>query len=683
MRLHLDIETFSEVDLPKCGVYRYAEDPSTEILCIAWALEEGPVNLWKPGQPLGDLLNDIKRATILAAHNAQFERVVLTGPAGQKIGFPTLPISKWMCTAAKAAVHALPRSLDKCALALGLTKKDLDGKRVMLKLSRPRKPTKINLAVRYTYDQAPQDFEVLYAYCVNDVVVEREIDHTLADLLPAEQKMWEFDQLINNRGLQVDLSTVHKVLGLAAEYSKQLSDECVYITGSAPGQRDKIMKWCVHEGYPLAGYTALDIRTHLDDPGCSGQVHRVLTIRAETSRTSVKKYDAIARAVCTDQRIKGMFLYHGAGTGRWAGRLVQLQNLPRGKFKKMTEVAEQIAAGDLPWLTALYNSPMDAFSTAIRPMIIAAPGRKFITSDFSNIEGRVLAWLAGETWKLKAFDDFDKGTGPDLYLVSAARIYNCSIEEAKQHRQMGKVAELALGFGGGVGAFAKMADIYGVKLKPALASIYASSTADMIDKAEWLFNHERKTNADANHDEYIAAELVKQLWRQAHPKTCDFWRDLEAAMKEAILMRKTVHVGRVKVFVKNDFMYMKLPSGRSLAYYKPEITVTKSKWGAKDALTFMSENAVTGQWGRESTYGGSLVENAVQAVARDFLVSGMYAVEQAGYPVIGHVHDEIISEVPSNFGSVLEFEQLMTTFPAWGHGIPLASSGWEGLRYKK
>ena len=683
VKLHLDIETFSKVDLPKCGVYRYAEDISTEVLCIAWSLNGGPINLWTPGASITPLRQAALTADVLVAHNANFERVVLSARAGKAIGFPQIPINKWKCTAAKAAALALPRSLAGCAIALGLTLKDEAGKRVMLKLSKPRKPTKLDKTERYSPITAPEDFKVLYDYCENDVRVEMEIDDCLPDLISAEQRIWELDQLINDRGLRVDAPTIDKVIDMVKDYKDQLSDECIEICGLRPGQRDGILGWCASQDYPLTGYTAQDIKTHLGDSSTPKDVQRVLHIRAETSKTSVKKYDAMARAICRNTRIKGMFLYHGAGTGRWAGRIVQLQNLPRGKFKKMSEVAEQIADGNLDWLSMLYGSPMEAFSTAIRPMIIAAPNKHFITADFSNVEGRVLAWLADETWKLQAFADFDIGLGPDLYLVAAAQIYGCTIEEAQEHRQLGKVAELALGFGGGAGAFTKMADVYGLKLAPVLPGLLEVATSEMIEKAAWMYESAFKADPTIIYEEYLAADLIKRLWRAAHPQTVIFWKALEDGVKNTLLFKTPTRVGKIICEYENEFLYLKLPNGRRLAYYQAEIRITKTKWGNKETISFMGENSLTNKWERQYTYGGSLAENVTQATARDFLVHGMQTLEAQGYPVIGHVHDEVICEVDTAINDIKQFEGLMTQLPKWGKGIPLAAAGWIGLRYKK
>lgn len=680
MRLHIDIETFSTVDLPKTGVYRYAEDPSTEVLCIAWAVDDGTISLWAPGMSLEPLLQLVNNPAItLAAHNASFERVVLNGTAGKKIGFPETSIDRWICTAAKAAAHSLPRSLAGASSALGLIQKDDAGKRVMMKLSRPRKPTKDNPATRWTRVTAPGDFKILEEYCKNDVAVERAIDKTLPDLTVDEQKVYSLDQEINDTGLQVNTGAANKVIQLAEIHKHSLEEECKRICGYTPGQRASIMTWCASQGYPLTGYTALDIVRHLRDPAIPENVQRVLWIRSETSRTSVKKYEAMARAATLDHRIKGMFLYHGAGTGRWAGRIVQLQNLPRGKFKDMDQVAQDIIAGDLGSLTAKYQSPMDAFSTAIRPMIQAKDGHELITADFANIEGRVLAWLSGETWKLKAFEAFDRGEGPDLYLVSASRIYGCSIEEAKPHRQLGKIAELALGFGGGVGAFSKMASLYDFQIESALDSLSANCTPEMKEKAKWAYSQSQEPNKRA----FLAADLIKQLWRSSHPATTSFWYALENGVREAITHGGVVTVGKIKLAVRNDFLYMRLPNGRKLAYYKPELKAKHTRMGTREVITFMGENAVTGKFERDHTYSGKLAENAVQAVARDFLVHGMFCAKDAGYKVIGHVHDEVITEVPIGQKTVNDLEQTIITRPVWAPDIPLAAEGWAGKRYRK
>ena len=662
LRAHIDIESFSKVDLRKSGVFRYAEDPSTEVLCLSYAIgHEKPQN-WNPSMgPLPErLLDFILSGGKCAAHNAGFELTVLSGPAGQKIGFPKVPPERWVDTAAKAAAHALPRDLGGCAKALRLVNKDDAGKAVMMKLSRPRKPTKADPNPRYTPENYPDLFETLYRYCDNDVLVEQAIDERLPDLMPEEQSGWVLDYIINSRGLEIDMAAVEQVRQMAADYKELLEQECMVLTGGfKSSQRDRIMEWCESQGYPLTGYTAEAIRDMLkaDKDTMPPQVKRVLEIRKDCSRTSLKKYDALANAVGLDSRLRGMFLFHGAGTGRWSGRIVQLHNLPRGNVKDTIQAAEQILYGDMKWLQALYPNLMDLFSSTIRSMIRARDGHEFLVCDFASIEARVLGWVANDPLYQKAFRE-----GLDLYIVTASSIYGipydeikagvkAEIKKYKDMRQFGKMCVLGLGYQMGKKKFKDTCEKQGVFV-----------TDEMIEKGV---------------DSYRATyKRIKALWNEVN----------DAAIRAVKNPGLVFEAGRCKVSVRGEFLYIKLPSGRKLAYNTPKIIGQPAPWDAEqmlDQVTFMGENSTTKKWERQSSYGGKFVENIVQAIARDLLLFSMKQLELEGYTVIGHVHDEVIAEVPKGFSSVERMEEVMTRIPGWAKGCYVGAEGFASSRYRK
>ena len=354
MKLHLDVETYSECDLKKAGAYRYAEDPTTELLCFAYAFDDDEfIQTWTPGRQLTTKLTDhITSGGKVHAHNAQFERVVLNSTAGEKIGFPELRIEQMVCTAAKCAAHGLPRALANAATALGTRPKDDIGRMDMLQLSKPRSGKE----KRWTVENAPERFARLYAYCVNDVEVEREIDNLVPDLSAREQRVYELDQRVNDRGVRVDLRMVHDVIALIDQYKGRLAEECRTQTGYAPTQTGKLAEWVRAHGYPqLTDLQAETVNAASRDPACPPEVLRLLRVFSSHNMKAVSKYETMLKAVCTDGRLHGMFLYHGAGTGRWASLIVQLQNLFRPVIKDADTAIEAFAAGDLDWLIEMYE----------------------------------------------------------------------------------------------------------------------------------------------------------------------------------------------------------------------------------------------------------------------------------------------------------------------------------------
>lgn len=673
MDLHIDFETFSREDLTKCGLYRYAMAKSTGVHCMAFAFSQlsvsAGVGLLTPSHRLPDDIREhVESGGTIVAHNAQFEFMLWNSVCVPRYGWPKLSIGQMRCTMAQAYAMALPGSLENLAVALGVDmQKDLSGKRIMLKLCKPRPVREgdfFHETEFYTQSEAPKDFETLYEYCKQDVRTEMACDAKLLKLSKTEQAIWQLDQQINMRGIPIDMPTVHKALEVIDSEGQRLSrlmrDVTQGFVGTASSSK-ALVDWCALQDVTLDSAAKGDITDLLDCDDLPGNVRQALLIRQEAAKSSTAKLKAMANKAGDDNRVRFELQYHGASTGRWAGRAIQVQNFPRPrKLAKgdaaneacINEIISLMTVGDYESIDMLYGPKLAAISDGLRGMICATKGHDLISADYANIEGRVLAWLAGEEWKLDAFRAYDNGEGPDLYLVAAARIYNVPVAEATPHRQIGKVSELALGFGGGQGAFQSMASVYGVK----------------VGIAE--------------------AEDIKTRWRDAHPETVAFWRALENAALNAVRHPGQIFSagaeGRQCAFrMKGNFLFCQLPSLRLLSYPSPRIEKSVTPWGKEvDKLTFMSVNDKN-QWVRTDTYGGSLAENVTQAVARDLLANAIISLHTHKYLPIFHVHDEIICEVPEGFGNLAEYESIMCDLPAWADGLPVTAEGYRAKRFKK
>lgn len=695
-KLHLDIETYSECDLKREGLYRYAEHPSTELLVVCYAFDDEPVQTWVPSDdPFvpDDLRAHIRRGGETRAHNASFERVVLKGTAGQKVDFPRIAIKQTVCTAAKMAAHGLPRALGDAASALGTHPKNDIGRMDMLQLSKPR----TGKIARWTRDNAPERFARLDQYCADDVEAERGIDRVVPDLSANEQRVYELDQLINERGVAVDLGAVNDAQVLIAEYKAEMQGRCRKRTGLNPSQAAKLADWVRANGYPQLTDLQADTISHaVRDALCPPDVSQVLRLYSTYNAKAVSKYEAIERAVCADGRLHGMFLYHGAGTGRWSSLIVQLQNLFRPVIENPEEAVDCFASRDLDWLRALYPDldPMKVLASCVRAMLVAGEGKLLQSLDYSGIESRMTAWLFDEEWKLDAFRDFDAGTGEDLYKIAYARAFRIRTGDVdKPERQIGKVMELAMGYEGGASAFATMAANYGVDLAEMASRVRQALSQEVVESAEWMWAR-FGSKAELPHDVFIACDGLKQLWRAAHPRIKQGWADVKAAAILAVENPGKMYAipsGKLKFRVKDQWLQMRLPSGRCLHYFRPQVEYSK----LKDAegfdteednprsakLTYMGVDTYTRRWMRTGTYGGKLTENAAQAASRDLLVNALFNFEAAGIKTVGTVHDEIVSEVDG--GSLDEARSIMCQLPAWAAGLPVAAEGWQARRYRK
>lgn len=635
VQISIDFETYSECDIKTAGGYNYAADLSTEVICMAWAIDDEEPQLWLPEHicppRLWDAIND---GAEIWAWNAAFERAVYWHCLAPK-GFPPIRPHQWNDTAALAATLALPRALGQCAEVLGLVEqKDTRGRYLIQRLCKPYRGERRR-------DQPLLD--ELYAYCKQDVVTERAIKKYVQQYKPLgehERDVWLLDQAINWRGVGIDTINVTNALDLIIATAERLNASVVDLTDGAlsgVGSRAQVMSWCRDQGYRLGGYDKNAILTALADPALPANVRDVLKVRQTLGKASTSKYLAMQNLAGTDSRARGVFSYHGAQTGRWAGRGFQPQNLPRPAFKDADTCVKLFEHRDPELLEVLYGDPMVALSSTLRSMIVPTAGNRLLVADFNAIEARVLAWLAGEQEPLNVF-----ASGQCIYCHAATSIYGRTITKADEaERQIGKVAVLALGYQGGVGAFQTMAAAYRVEIPDEMA------------------------------------DDIKVKWRKANKHIVRFWYALEEAAKNAVIHRgHAFDAGPITFKCHGDFLFAKLPSGRRLAYYKPVI-------GNRGLEFWGTDSKTGGRWAKLDTYGGKLAENVTQAVSRDLLADAMLRVEAAGYPVVMHVHDEIVAETPKGVGTLAEFEELICRMPDWAFDLPMAVEGFECERYRK
>ena len=644
--LNIDIETYSSYDLIKGGLYKYVEAPDFEILMIAYSIDGGPIKIITD---FTDASEDyIQFYTIIddnryvkKAWNANFERICI-----QKEFGINLPVEQWECTMVKASMLGLPLSLDAASKALKLNQeKDSAGKALIRYFSLPCKPTKANGMRTRNY---PSDDFVKWQqfkdYCIQDVKVEMGIGQKLEffNIPDAEMELWYLDQKINDTGVMIDEDFVMNAIKHDIEYKNRLIAEAMEITGlDNPNSVSQLKGWLEAEVEGPIEKLSKEIIPELMKATESDIVKRVLNIRQEMAKTSVKKYEAMRMAICKDKRVRGLLQFNGANrTGRWAGRLVQVQNLPRNYLKDIELAKMLVKRDDLDMLEMLFGNVPDTLSQLIRTSFIAPDGHKFIVADFSAIEARVIAWLADEAWRLEVFKTHGK-----IYEASAAQMFKIPIEDVdKEMRQKGKVAELALGYQGGPNALVKMG-----ALKMGLTE---SELPEIVSK-----------------------------WREANKKIVDCWYWVENAAIFAVennTSKKTAH--GLTFRKEKNILFVDLPSGRSLSYIRPNLI--DSKFGGK-ALIYEGMNQTTKQWGRQDTYGGKLVENIVQAIARDCLADTMLRVDKAGYKIVLHVHDEIVIEAANGYGHLDDVLDIMRQPIEWAKGLPLDGAGFETTYYKK
>lgn len=635
--ISIDFETYSESDIRKLGAWGYAKHPTTEVICMAFAVDGEPPRLLTNVDEITNTLAEFihQPGVMLRAWNSFFEMSICAHVLGIK---DALNPAIWEDTAALAAALAMPRALGDCGAALGLPQdsvKDKRGKYLIQRLCKPNRGKRIEDA---------DLLQELYDYCIQDVVAEREISKRLRPLNSLERKVWELDQTVNLRGVFIDMQAVEAALAMIDQVSDLLNGEVSRITGGAlvnVSQRQKVMDYIGSLGFVLEKFDKAYLERVLEDETLPAIARRLIEIRQQLGKTSTAKYASLKELVTDDSRAHGLLMYHGAATGRWSGKHFQPQNLPRPSFDDTDTCIELFAHRDAELLAAIYDDPMEALSSSLRGMICAPEGKRLVVADYSAIEARVLAWLAGQEDVVDVFRSHGK-----IYEHTASQIYGVSLQDVdSEQRFIGKVATLALGYQGGARAFQGMAEMYGVAIDTDLA------------------------------------ETVKADWRSGNRKIVRFWWGMEAAALNAIKHPgKTFEIRSIKFRVIDKYLFCRLPSGRALAYYQPRIIPGDFK---DEQISFMGTNSVTRKWERQKTYGGKLVENVTQAVARDLMAEAMLRVEDAGYEVVLSVHDELIAEVPTGMGSVEEFEKLMCQLPAWAAGLPVSAEGFECERYRK
>lgn len=642
-QLSVDIESYSDIDLISCGVYRYVDSPNFEILLFAYAIDEGETKVidLASGEQLStdvmDLLLD--DSVVKTAFNANFERTCINKYFGLQ-----LKPEVWCCTAVQASMLALPLNLEGVGEVLSLDKKKMsEGKELIKYFCCPCKPTKVNGGrTRNRPEDAPEKWELFKTYCIRDVDVEKQIRRKLAKfpISEKEQKFYCLDQRINDRGIMVDRRMVENAITCDLIY-KDMATKRAYELSELdnPNSVSQLKEWLLKKGIEVDSLSKENVKELVDKT--HGDVSELLKLRLSMSKTSVKKYEAIDRAVCHGDRVHGLLQFYGANrTGRWAGRLVQIHNLPQNHIEDLELARSLVVDGRYEDVELLYESTPSILSELIRTAFVAKSGCRFIISDFSAIEARVLAWLANESWRIDVFKTHGK-----IYEASASAMFHVPIEEITKTsslRQKGKISELALGYGGAVGA---------------LISMGALNMGLTEEELQPLVN----------------------TWRQANPHITQFWWDVDAAAISAVKDKRATSVGKIRFDYHSGILFVTLPSGRKLSYVKPKMELNKF---GREGLTYEGIGE-SKKWMRLETYGPKLVENIVQATSRDILAEAMLRLEERGFAIVCHVHDEVVLEVPIGVSSVDEVNEIMAMNPSWTEGLPLKAAGFESPFYKK
>jgi len=649
MVVSIDFETRSAVDLRKTGVYKYASDPSTDIWCMAYkAPWSDDVQVWLPSDPTDERLAGwIIGGGLLSAWNANFERTIWNEIMTERYEWPPTKIKQWRCTMAQASAMGLPRALGQAASVLGVEEqKDKAGAALMLRMARPRK---VNADGSYTWWNTKDKIDTLVAYCIQDVKTELSVAATLNDMLDSERRLYQLDQRINDRGVKVDLDLIERVSKLANSASENIDAEIKRLTNGqvkAATNAMDLTAWLRGYGLKVNSVDKQTVTRMLGMEKLHPIIKQVLRLRQDGAKSSTAKYEAMVNAANADNRMRGLLMYHGAATGRWSGRLVQPQNFPRPQ-KKQAELDEIIAKLKADEDVSEYGAGTVLASDLLRSMLIAEDGHRLMFADYSAIEARVLAWIAGQTDLIETFVKYDKEIAAGVpkedisiepYKMMASAIYNVKPEDISDNqRQVGKMAILGCGYGMGGKRFAEQCATMGIN----------------VDEDE--------------------AKRIVSVYREKNDRIAQYWRNSENEFVE--MVKGAGRVGSVG---------LPLPSGRSLTYHNPRIIQRETPWGAmRDTAQVDTLNSVTRQWVSQIIWGGLLTENVVQATARDLMATAMMALELKGYNVILSVHDEIICEVPDDFGSLEEMIDIMTRCPSWADGCPINAEGKEGKRYRK
>jgi DNA polymerase len=647
--LSIDVETFSDIDLGKCGVYRYTDSPNFDILLFAYSIDEGPVELvdLASGEEIPEEIVEaiLSEDIIKTAFNANFERVALMRYFSRKLDKEVyLNPSSWRCSEVQAAMLGLPLHLEGVAKVLRLgVQKMSEGKPLIRYFCIPCKPTAANGGrTRNLPSDAPDKWELFKQYNIRDVEVELEIRKKIKDypIPESEQALYELDQRINDRGFRADMDFVMQAISCDKQFTVSATERAYELTGlENPNSVSQLKDWLSERGVEVESLSKKNVKELVTET--EGEVEEALKLRLLMAKTSVRKYEAIERAVCSDGRVHGLFQFYGANrTGRFAGRLVQVQNLPQNHLVDLKLARDLVKAGRFDDLQMLFGNTPGVLSELIRTAFVPKEGHRFIVADFSAIEARVLSWLAGEKWRLEVFQSHGK-----IYEASASQMFHVPIEEITKGsplRQKGKISELACGYGGGVGA---------------LKSMGALEMGVEENELQGLINN----------------------WRRANPHIVNFWWEVDKMAIKAVKERTRTRTHGIIFTYKSGMLFVTLPSGRDLVYVKPKLMLNKF---GREGLTYQGIGT-TKKWERIETYGPKIVENIVQAASRDLLAEAMLRLDKAGFAIVAHVHDEVICEVPMGESSVEEVCSIMSESPKWSEGLPLDADGYECDFYQK
>lgn len=659
-----DIETRSTIDLRAVGVYRYAKHASTEVLLAAWAVDDGPVKWARVDDPA---IEELKQAFAqpdvrIVAHNAGFERLLLKHVLAERHGWSVPGIDQWDCTAARAARQALPRSLDGAANALGLAvTKDREGHALMMRMCKPRPARKGEPDNAVLWFDDDERMERLGAYCATDVEVERLLDQVLRPMPDDERRVWQLTELVNDRGVPVDLKFASMAQMFAHDVQAELNHRIRTLTdGLVPAATNlpRLREWLSTKfgvavlEHPDDELTKRAIEMLLSREELPEVAREALQIRLDAGKSSVKKFQAIVERTDDDHRVRGNLVYHGASTGRYAGAGVQLQNLPRKTVKDFDAVADDVRNLSITEFNHKYGSPLDVLSKTLRATICTKPelGTTLLWADYAAVEARGVAWLAGADQLVNLF-----ASGGKVYEEMAATIFDChasQIKDGSVERFIGKTVVLGCGYGMGKDKFRATCELQGQTITPELA------------------------------------ERAVKAYREAHPEIPALWRGVEEAAIAAVQSPgNSTSYNQISFRMDRKWLLMRLPSGRVIYYRNPRVVLVQGMWGERLVLEYDAVNSLTKQWGSEKTWGGKLVENAVQGLCRCMMTAAMLALEEAGYPVVMSVHDEIICEVADedlmSGKSIEQMVEIMCRVPAWAKDFPLKAEGKQGKRYGK
>ena len=640
--LAIDIETYSDVSLPDCGVHRYAASEQFEILLFAYSPNDEPTKIidLASGEKMPDeimkLLTD--DSVIKTAYNAAFERNCINRYFGL-----SLKPEGWRCTLVQASMLSLPLSLEGVGEALNLDKKKMsEGKELIRFFCMPCKPSKSNGGrTRNLPSDEPEKWELFKTYCIRDVDVEKQIRNKLSKFpIPdKEQELYCMDQRINDRGIMVDPELITHAVACDLLYKETATKKAYEISGlENPNSVAQLKGWLARKGIEIDSLAKAAVEELVENT--DGDVAEMMKLRLALSKTSVKKYEAMERSICPDGRVHGLLQFYGANrTGRWAGRLVQIHNLPQNHMDDLELARSIVKEGRYDLVELLYDSIPDVLSVLIRTAFVAKPGCRFIVSDFSAIEARVMGYLAGEGWVMEEF----RGAGK-IYEQTASKMFHIPIEEITKgspYRARGKVASLACQYGGAEGALISMGAL------------------NFVEEDE--------------------LKGLVQSWRTANPHIVNYWYEIDGAVKAAVKERKMTKVGMVTVYYQSGMLKIALPSGRVLSYVRPRMTL--NRFGS-ESVSY--EGVGTNRkWTRIESYGAKFCENIVQATARDVLAEAMLRLEKKGFDIVCHIHDEVVLEVPEGSSSVEEVNEIMAVCPEWCEGLPLKAAGFESPFYKK